>query len=693
MSITKKLFAGVVTLAMVAVVAAPSRAQAQTVEQLMAQLAALQAQLAALQGGSTSGGACFTFTTDLTIGSTGDQVVNLQTFLQAQGFFTYTGAKGYFGPITQTALAQWQAANGVAPAAGYWGPISRAAYNAWCATQGGGSMDDDDDDDFEPTTGGFSGDGEADVEDFEVDDADDSNLDEGDEEVEVAEISFEVDEAQVMLSRLDLVFEESGANTEDDPWKAFDTLYLEYDGDVVAEVDAGDDDEWEEEDYDSDSTDEYRIRFRKIDLILDEGEHEFSVLADIANGLDGVETTEQQWDIFVPGNGTDGALFISPNGVTAYEPSVNSDRAQVDLGEAGSDAELEFSLSSESPDSTTLRVSQNTKEEFTVMVLDVRAEDEPVVLNEMSIFIDIVGTSTVAATTTYDASDVVDDVYLVGSGVDVDTDTPTGAATSAVDADNDGVSDDLRVRYDFDLQDNGDELELDEDEEVELEVVVKFKGYQGNYGEGTQVRAVLASSLVNSTFVDAESQGEDLGNSQISGSATGDLHVLFEEGIDVDFSSSETDSTVDQNGDTTKAIFEMEVEVSAFGDTFYIPLGAATTSSTTGATSGVKFRLENPQTGAVSSANASSSIVSQILSSSADEEEDAADYTWFRIDSGDTETFTVRVEVDNSAGFSGPVRLQLQEFYYSSTLGATTREAFSLQPASDYESGSITIDA
>lgn len=100
---TRKIVAGLLSIAMVLtlVVGLSATASAQTV----------------------------TFSRNLTVGSTGADVTALQTYLASKGYFTVTPT-GYFGSITKRAVAQYQAANGITPAAGYFGPITRAQVNA-----------------------------------------------------------------------------------------------------------------------------------------------------------------------------------------------------------------------------------------------------------------------------------------------------------------------------------------------------------------------------------------------------------------------------------------------------------------------------------------------------------------------------------------------------------------------------------
>ena len=72
---------------------------------------------------------CIPYTRDLTIGSTGADVVKLQNFLEKEGYLTMPAgvAKGYFGSLVQSALAAYQSAVGISPANGYFGPITRAS--------------------------------------------------------------------------------------------------------------------------------------------------------------------------------------------------------------------------------------------------------------------------------------------------------------------------------------------------------------------------------------------------------------------------------------------------------------------------------------------------------------------------------------------------------------------------------------
>ncbi|MBI4992180.1 MAG: peptidoglycan-binding protein [Candidatus Harrisonbacteria bacterium] len=106
---------------------------------LLAQVAALQAQLVS-QGtpaASSAASASLLSSGDLTVGSKGAAVKDLQKFLNANGAQVAASGAGSsgnetetFGSLTRAALAKWQAANGVSPAAGYFGARTRAKLAA-----------------------------------------------------------------------------------------------------------------------------------------------------------------------------------------------------------------------------------------------------------------------------------------------------------------------------------------------------------------------------------------------------------------------------------------------------------------------------------------------------------------------------------------------------------------------------------
>lgn len=82
---------------------------------------------------------CSVGTANLTVGSVGAAVSCLQQNLIASGYSIPAGATGYFGMQTKAAVAAWQAAFGISPAAGYFGPISRSRWSGSTTVSTGGT--------------------------------------------------------------------------------------------------------------------------------------------------------------------------------------------------------------------------------------------------------------------------------------------------------------------------------------------------------------------------------------------------------------------------------------------------------------------------------------------------------------------------------------------------------------------------
>lgn len=139
---TAKFVAGIAGFAMaLSFAVTPVTTSAATIAELQAMIASLSAQLAALSGTpATTGG--YQFNTNLTLGSTGTDVLNLQKFLNTdpatQVSVSGAGSPGnetsYFGPATRAAVSKFQVKHGISPTAGYFGAITRAKVNSMGGT-------------------------------------------------------------------------------------------------------------------------------------------------------------------------------------------------------------------------------------------------------------------------------------------------------------------------------------------------------------------------------------------------------------------------------------------------------------------------------------------------------------------------------------------------------------------------------
>jgi peptidoglycan hydrolase-like protein with peptidoglycan-binding domain len=79
---------------------------------------------------SSPSSAKFIFNTDLSIGMSGNDVLQLQKRLRELGFFTFPTDTGFFGPVTQEAVRKFQEANPeIGFVTGFFGPLTRAVMN------------------------------------------------------------------------------------------------------------------------------------------------------------------------------------------------------------------------------------------------------------------------------------------------------------------------------------------------------------------------------------------------------------------------------------------------------------------------------------------------------------------------------------------------------------------------------------
>lgn len=654
-----KASVAVVAVAMILSLFAPA-AKAQTTEELQKMINDLMAQIAALESGSTttsSASVCpYTWTRDLKTGATGADVKMLQSFLNADAdtrvAATGAGSTGMetetFGPATAAAVSKFQVkyrADILTPAGlvnptGYFGPSTRAKANALCVTSTTTPDGDDDEDTDEDTEDvDLSGEGSLDV--LEIDDASDSDVEEGAEDVEIAQLTIEATDGDIEITRLDISLENDGSNS-DDPWDVFETISLWVDGEMIADVAADDKDEYLDDNTGS-------LRFTGFSLVaMEDEEIEVTVAATIAGSVDNLS---EDWTVTA-----DAVRYFDADGV-ASDDSTTDDLggpgdATVTVVAAGDGEELKFSLSSDNPDATDIVVDDNsTTDGVTVMEYTIEAQEGDITLNELWVNI---------TTGTDNVGDIVDDIAIEIDGQTFKDEAATTSATS--------------VNYLFDI--DGD-VTIDADEEVVVKVIVDFKAQDpngatagNNYNNGETITAKVTTGLADLT--DAEG-ADDLTTSQISGSATGETHTLVAEGIVIPADGVTT--TADTTGDNDQTgEFTIEFEVTAVEGDFYI-----TDTASTSVTDGVQFSVE---------AAAGTTTASGVLSSTADEENTGV----FTVRDGETETFTLTVTVDTSA--SAQVRVLLEEVYYSDDADGTTGAVVYLPtPASDFRTAYKNINA
>lgn len=649
-----KLAVAFVAIAMIFMAVAPAVQAQESSEDLQKTINDLLAQVAALQGelgdSAPTPSECGMFTMDLKTGSTGAQVMALQKFLNADEDtrVAAAGAVGsagmeteYYGPATAAAVSKFQvkyraevlSPSGLVNPTGYWGPSSRAQANKMCEGTDPGTDDDDDSSDDEDVE--LSGEGQLDV--FEIDDASDSDVEEGSEDAPVAELTLEATDGDLELSRMDIMV----ANTADDQWEIFESFSLWMDGEKVGEVDASDEDEYLDED---DGT----LRFSDLDIVLMEDEEvELTIAASVQSNLD---TVPDEVNISV-----EEVRYFDADGVADDDGSTDQigDTVSFDIVQEGEGEELTFSLGSNNPDSTDIVVDEDdTTDGVTILEYEIESEEGDIEINELWARI---------TTGTEDVTDVVDDVYLVIDGEEFDAEATTTSGS-------------INQDYRFDI--DGDVV-VEDGETITVELVVDLKSTDNgvNYANaGETIKGSVVAELVDLT--DAEG-ADDLDNNspdQLTGTAVGDTHNLVSEGIvvPVDGFSSEED-TLGTNDDTGE--FTLEFEVTAVEGDYYITDEAALAS--TSPVEGVAYTVEG---GALTT-------VSDSLTSTADEDTDGV----FTVREGETETFTLVVTINPAA--AGSFRVSLTGVNYSADTDGIGSEAMYVPtPVSDFRSNTKAVN-
>lgn len=477
----------------------------------------------------------YTFTRDLTIGSTGADVTALQTWLIARGYSIPAGATGYFGTQTRAAVSAYQAANGISPTAGYFGPITRAHINQDVVIPTPDNDDDDDDMD-DGDNDNLSG-GEASLTDFDLR-SEDGNGNENETEVEVFTAEFDVDDGDVRIERMDIMASSTDDNLEQAPWDFFDRVVLfDADGDELMDMDVDNRDEWDETE-----DDQYSLSLTGIDYVVDEGDTaEITVAFDIAGSIDNADL-DQEFDFWVEDRGI---RAVDAEGIQQY---IGDDNDIVTFGFGEEETgDLSIRSSSEDPEASILVSDEDDEsDDYTVFVFELEnEEDVDTLLTDLTVGV---------TTSSGDADDVLRSATLMIDGDEFDGDI----GASAIDFD------------DLDFEIGGDET-------VDVELMVSLE---------RNASGVSVTFDVDETDIEAE--GYDSGDeSDVSGSAESETHTIALTGIAVEGNStSQQVVTPGSDAGATYGTYTIRFDVTALDEDAYI----ATTSADSG-TVGVTYDI------------------------------------------------------------------------------------------------------
>lgn len=629
-NVASKLFVAMVAAAMLFTLATPAKAA--TAAELQAQIDALMAQIAALQGktpaATTPAATACTFTKALTVGSQGADVKCLQDYLTPKYFTNAGGSTGYFGSVTAAAVAAWQTANGVAPAAGYFGPVSQAKYAALMAATPATPGTDDSSTGGNTSTGDLKG--EASLDDVTIDSASDDTIDEGQQDAElgVATLSFVDGDAKV--TRLDVRL--GGA---DKAWDVYEEVALMVDGKEIGRMDAS-----SKSDYISTSGNAGTLRFTGLNLVAKEDKDvEVSIVATVAGSVDTLGTYTVALDSL---------RFVDATDVTSTDDSTGElgDTVNITIGNKGGDDELIVKTSSDDPNSTTFELKDDAKSDWTNVFtfdLDTKDSTNDIELTTVYVTVDV-------SSTTFDG--LVDDVELVIDGKTIDKLADANGGTPGNYTD--GATTVLAFNVDGDVVINAGDR-------VAAELKLKFKSLPLNL-EGTTVDAKVTGA--NADAIEAIG-GDDLTTSQLSGSATGDVHTLRTMGIIGEAGSMSSAVTAGVSGGHDTVNYTMKVDVTAFNQDVYIAKG-----------SGTSVRYSLTDSSGTSLATTSNTAVDSFTSTANDVG------TYFYVPGGSTETFTIVVKW--SPGTPTAAKgVQLLGLDYAATAAPET-SAWTAAPAKDY---------
>lgn len=586
---------------------------------VLGNVGAVGVQGAQAQTTQAAASASVSFTRDLTLGSMGADVTALQNWLISKGFGISAGATGYFGSQTRAALAAYQAANGIVPAAGYFGPITRARVNA------GGVVTPTPNP--TPDTGSqtLRG-GEADLTDYDLRREEPAGS-EGEEEVEIATATFDVDNGDVRVERVELTVTGTNTALNTQPWRYFDRIAILADGREIADMDVDSRSDW------SKSGNGYRLSFTGIKHVVREGDTaELTIVADISSSIDS-DDLAQTFTIAIADRGI---RAVDSEGIQQY---IGEDSESITFGfDEEENGDLRITRGSDNPESAIL-VADDSREsdEYEVFEFDLTNRDDvDSLISELAVTVTNLNSGVNASTVIRRAT------------------LEVGRESYQGDIENSRI-----VFEDMDLEIGGD------DEETAT-LVVRL----ARFSTSTPIGFSVAGS-------DVEAEGVRSGNdASVSGTASSELHQIALSGIAVDgVSTAQASFVPGDDASAAYATYTLKFTVTGLDEDAYIASTTASSTSAGAGNAGVIYEIGG---------NAFTGSESAVLTSTARMEDG-----FYLVREGRTETFTLTVSLNPEVAGFYDVRLNTLRFNEDADLAGSM--TFTLPNASEYRTNPVYI--
>lgn len=477
---------------------------------------------------------------------------------------------------------------------------------------------------------------------------------EGQEEVPVMAFRVEADnDSDIEIRSIRVALEHTGSGSQD--LDDYATEITVWQGDDM--VGSADVDEF---------TENNDIFTKTINLdcaVIDADEtEEFSVAVSALRNIDSNDLDEV-WNIDVTS-----IRFMDGDGVTTTESQsgLDQDFTFVDFVTAA-DVELRVALNDDEEDindAHNILVDEDTttkNEPVLAFTLEARG-DSDITVDEIPVLL---------TTDDDDMDSVATTAHLYQGTTKLSTETITSSNT---DHDNDAqtalvIFDDL----DFDI-DAGDKEEF----QVRLDFARRTVS---TYAEGTTVRAEITSALADSDLEAEDEEGNDLSSSEISGSALGEDHSLFTQGIQVEVTSKQTNVNTNDGADNDSVEFVWEVTITNIGDedVFINADNADVVSSDTAADVDTLYASED---GAATLGSFSGTITDENATESTASAGNFNGEVFYKIAAGGSEDFTITVTATNSAG-AGQVRGWLTAIEWTTNINGGVAESYTANLVQD----------